>query len=491
MTKQLFCVAAAAAALACMWTTQGCGKVLAKAEEKKDEPREVQLTIYKEDFALVHEARPVDLAEGQNHLRMENVSKTLDPNSVIFDWQGAQKPPEVTSEIYDLGVRNGGSLLKRLEGKPVEMLWNSQDGRPGDKIAGTLEATQDGGFVIRSEDKLYVNPNGTIVASGEQSLVTMPQLSAEVSSPAKQQAKLGFAYQTRGMSWSSDYVGRLTADGDAMDFECWATLENHTGIDYPNAKITLVAGSPNRATRSGQEYRYMGAEKAALNDSSGFNMPAAGGGFGRAPVNVGELYAYKVPAAASVGQEQMNRVKMLASTRVPIKKDYSIRIDNAGYYDYSYYNQNPQRQNAQLAISLVNEEKSGLGMPLPAGAVRVYDATSSDATAFVGAAGIGDTPKNQHVNLTLSKVFDVYTDSRVVTTKKIDKHTIRKSFETVIHNEKKAPVDVRVVESFYNKKKLISETDKGVQIDASTRQWTIHVEAGGTKTLTWTADFGS
>jgi hypothetical protein len=353
-----------------MIAIEGCGKAQAQAAAAGAQPRDIQLTIYKEDFALVHEARPVELGEGRNRLHMENVSKSLDPATVIFDWHGAQKPPDVVSNTYDLGVRSGVSLLKRLEGKPVEMLWTSQDGKPHDKIEGTLEAAQDGGFVIRSGDKLYVNPNGTIVASGEQSLVTMPQLSAEVDSPSKESAKLGFAYQTRGMSWSADYVGRLTADGDAMNFECWATLENHTGIDYPNAKITLVAGAPNRAAVDvGVRYEYA-AQKARPSDSSGLG----GGRMAMSnPEIVGELYAYKVPALASVGQEQMNRVKMLSSTRVPIKRDYSLRINNAGYYDYGYNGQNPERQNAQLAISLVNEEKAGLGIPLPAGAVRVYE----------------------------------------------------------------------------------------------------------------------
>src|SRR5207253_5055732 len=112
----------------------------------------------------------------------------LDPMTVIFDWQGTSKMPEVVSNTYDLGVASGGSLLKRHEGKPVEMLWNSQDGKPRDQIQGILEASEDGGFVIRSGDKLYVNPNGTIVATGEQSLITMPQLSAEVDSPGKQSA---------------------------------------------------------------------------------------------------------------------------------------------------------------------------------------------------------------------------------------------------------------------------------------------------------------
>lgn len=484
--KQGFWVAAGLAAFGSMLALQGCGKATAQEAARGPAPREVQLTIYKDDFAMVHEDRPVDLVSGANRVRMESVSKTLDPNTVIFDWQGAAQAPEVTSQQYDLGVASGGSLLKRLEGKPVEMFWNTQDGKPREKIEGTLEATNEGGFVLRSGDKLYVNPNGTIVASGEQSLVTMPQLSAEIQSPAKQEAKLGFAYQTRGMSWSSDYVGRLTPDGSAIDFECWATLENHTGIDYPNAKITLVAGSPNRAVVSREEYRFAAAKRSPDGDSSGFTAASPS----MPPTAVGELYAYKVPAAANVGQDQMNRVKMIPSTKVPIKRDYSIRVDNAGYYDSGYYQQNPDHQNAQLAISFVNDQQSGLGMPLPAGAVRVYDDASSDSTAFIGAAGIGDTPKNQHVNLTLSKVFDVYSDSRTVKTEKVDKRTVRRTFETVLHNEKKSGVDIRIVETFYNKKHLVTESDKGVQINATTRQWTIHVDPGSQKTLTWTADFG-
>ena len=492
MNKRSMGLLAGAALCGALTTIQGCAKAAADNEKATGaQPRDIQLTIYKEDFALVHENRPVDLGDGSNEIRLDNVSKTLDPNSVIFDWAGAAKTPEVTSQVYDLGMTSG-SLLKRLEGKPVEMLWNNQDGKPRDQIDGTLESVQDGGFVIQSGDRLYINPNGTIVASAQQNVAMTPRLSVQVDSPAKENATLGFAYQTRGMSWSADYVGRLSPDGDAMNLECWATLENHTGIDYPNAKITLVAGSPNRAASTLRRAGVVNGDFGRLEGNVTLAAPKPLGGAYMPSEAVGELYAYKVPAPANVGEEQMNRVKMLSSETVPIKRDYSIRIDNAGYYDYQFYADNPQRQNAQLAISLVNDEKAGLGVPLPAGAVRIYDSTSSDATAFVGAAGLGDTPKNQHVSLTLSKVFDVYSESRSVSPdKRIDRRTIRKSFETVIHNEKKAAVDVRVVETLYGKKHLVSESAPGKQIDAVTRQWTVHVDAGGQTTLRWTADFGS
>src|ERR1044072_7867631 len=217
-------------------------------------PRDIQLTIYKADVAMIYEGVPCDLSSGRDRVRLDNVSKTLDPQSVIFDWKDAANRPEVTSHAYDLGVASGESLLNRLQGKQVQMLWNTQNGEPSDQIQGTLESTESGGFVLRSGDKLYVNPNGTIVANGDTGLVTIPQLSAEIDSPAKQNAKMGFAYQTRAMSWSTDYVGRLTPDGEAIELECWAPLTNLTGVDYPNATITLVAGSPNRAAvdRRGQ-----------------------------------------------------------------------------------------------------------------------------------------------------------------------------------------------------------------------------------------------
>jgi hypothetical protein len=342
--------------------------------------------------------------------------------------------------------------------------------------------------VLRSGDKLYVNPNGTIVANGESGLVTMPQLSAEIDSPAKQKAKLGMAYQTRGMSWSTDYVGRLTEDGEAMDLECWATVENHTGVDYPNAKITLVAGEPNRATVDRRKRdQFGGAGVMYERDSSVSTLNWEAKGF--APQAVGELYAYKVPAAASVGQEQMNRVKMFQGARVPVNRDYNIRLMPTGGYDYGYYSaSNPQRQNASLAISFVNDEKSGLGMPLPSGAVRIYDDVNG-TPAPVGAAGLGDTPKEQHVNLTLSKVFDVYSDSRTISSKRIDKRTIRKVFETVLHNEKKSAVEVRVVQDFYGKKKIVSESAPGKALTNSTRQWKVKVQPGAEVKLSWTIDF--
>ncbi len=464
------------------WLASGCGRAAAHELGREETRGDVQLMVYKQDFATIQETRSVNLEQGRNRIQLDHVSKQLDPNFLIFDWGKDSERVEIVSNTYDLGVGSGASLLSRLEGKQVDLLWPSQEGEPKDRLHGRLETSQYGGFVIRSDGKLYVNPNGTIVAPAEAGLTTMPTLSAEVQSKSAAAASLDITYQSRGMSWSADYVAKLDPTGDFFALECWATVENHTGIDFRNAKITLLAGSPNRAVRAPAS---LPAADAPEHENRSRKDKQSEAGFSMAPEAVGELYAYKVPLPASIGQEQLNRVKMIASAQVPIRKDYSIQLQPNEYA----YGENPSiHQNAQLAIHWTNNDASGLGMPLPSGAVRVYDSNHGTA-AYIGAASLGDTAKNQGVSLTLSKVFDVYSESRLVKVQKVDKKTVQRTFEAVLHNEKATPITLRLTQSLAGKKKMVSESVASRKLDANWVEWKILLRPGESKKLVYTANF--
>src|SRR5947208_16847378 len=82
----------------------------------------LELTVYAQDFGMVHEVRPMQLARGSNRLRVPEVSKALDPHSVLLRWQGdAPNLPQLVAHSYDLGVENSAGLLKRYLGKEVEL----------------------------------------------------------------------------------------------------------------------------------------------------------------------------------------------------------------------------------------------------------------------------------------------------------------------------------------------------------------------------------
>ena len=65
------------------------------------------------------------------------------------------------------------------------------------------------------------------------------------------------------------------------------------------------------------------------------------------------------------------------------------------------------RTSCRSSTSSRTSEKAGLGMPMPAGIVRVYQADSKGGMQFVGEDRIDHTPKDETLNLKIGNAFDV------------------------------------------------------------------------------------
>jgi len=88
-----------------------------------------------------------------------------------------------------------------------------------------------------------------------------------------------------------------------------------------------------------------------------------------------------------------------------------------------------------------NEEKAGLGIPLPAGNVRVYQKDSKGGILFAGEDRIDHTPKDEYVNIHIGNAFDVVAEHKQTDYKRIDTHTWEMEFEVTLRNHKDAPVN--------------------------------------------------
>src|SRR5947209_8943200 len=91
----------AATILTVLGICYGCST--ARAKTGSDNPRQdIILTVYKDDFGVVSETRPVTLSSGRNTVRLLDLSKQLNQESMIFGWL---KPNQasVVSTTYDLG----------------------------------------------------------------------------------------------------------------------------------------------------------------------------------------------------------------------------------------------------------------------------------------------------------------------------------------------------------------------------------------------------
>ena len=105
-------------------------------------------------------------------------------------------------------------------------------------------------------------------------------------------------------------------------------------------------------------------------------------------------------------------------------------------------------------------------------------------------SGIGNTPKDDRIDLTLTEVFNLYARGKLVKSAKLDKRRTAYTYEFKVHNEKDKAVDVRLVADFYGKWTISDESTRSSRPTASSAQWVVEVPAGGEQTLTYTVVMG-
>ena len=100
----------------------------------------------------------------------------------------------------------------------------------------------------------------------------------------------------------------------------------------------------------------------------------------------------------------------------------------------------------QVFYQFRNDEAAGLGVPLPAGTVRVYQADSKGGVQFAGEDHIDHTPKDEDVTIKIGSAFDVVCERKQVDFERIADNVYEMAFEITLRNHKSAPMTVQVNE---------------------------------------------
>ena len=130
-----------------------------------------------------------------------------------------------------------------------------------------------------------------------------------------------------------------------------------------------------------------------------------------------------------------------------------------------------------------NEEKSGLGMPLPAGNVRVYQKDSKGGVLFVGEDRIDHTPKDEDIKIHIGNSFDVVSERKQTDFKKIATNVYEMEFEITLRNHKDSSINVQVNEPIGGTWEILSSTYKPTKTAAWAAQFTVPVPPNATSVL--------
>ena len=156
------------------------------------------------------------------------------------------------------------------------------------------------------------------------------------------------------------------------------------------------------------------------------------------------------------------------------------------FYPSPYTDRNmgvAMNKKVDVYLEFKNDKQFGLGVPLPAGRLRVSQLDKADGSLeFIGEDKIDHTPKDEQVRVKLGSAFDVVGERRQVnfsvdTTAKV----MEEEIEVKLRNHKSQPVDVVVKENLYrwSNWKILTQTHKYDKEDARTISFPVKVAKDG------------
>ena len=195
-----------------------------------------------------------------------------------------------------------------------------------------------------------------------------------------------------------------------------------------------------------------------------------------------EYHLYTLGRKTTINNAETKQVSMLEGTGVPVQKRFVV--DGQDFY---YRNQQhpgaPIKDVVQVYYQFRNEEKAGLGMPMPAGTVRVYQGDSKGGIHLAGEDRIGHTPKDETVKLKIGNAFDVVCERNQIDFQKIAANIYEFEYEITLRNHKAIPIAVEVNEPIGGTWRVVRSTHTPTKTAAWAAQFNVPVAAEGAATL--------
>ncbi len=195
-----------------------------------------------------------------------------------------------------------------------------------------------------------------------------------------------------------------------------------------------------------------------------------------------EYHLYSLNRRTSVSDQESKQISLLSASRFPLQKVYVVN-GQPYYYRTAAQPGAPVKDPVQVFYKFKNEDKLGLGMPLPSGTVRVYQADSRGGSLFVGEDHIDHTPKDEEISLHIGNAFDIMAERKQTDYKKLSDRLYEFEYEITLRNHKETPITVEVNEPVGGDWEMVSSTYKFTKTAAFAAQFEVPVAKDGNSVL--------
>lgn len=449
------------------------------------------LTIYNQDFAVVRDTVTLDLQAGVNDVNFSGMTAKAETDSVILRDPSGKVEWQILEQSYRNDPVSQQLLLSLNEGKTIDFLVR-EPMKPDTVVPGkVIRSGYGAGGQTPSQPVIEVNgkvqfqlPGLPLFPALGDDTILNPTLSWKLNAakPARVDAEL--AYVTGGLSWKADYNLVAPEEGDLVDLVGWVTFTNGSGRTVTDAKVKLMAGDVNKIQPAQQKFD----GRVAMAMTAGRPMEEV-----VTEKAFSEFHLYTIARPVTLRDQETKQVEFVRAEGVKAPKIYVYDGAATGYGvfprvrgegDYGI----PTNKKVWVLREFKNAEANHLGLPLPAGRLRFYQQDDDKSLEFIGENEIDHTPKNETVRVYVGNSFDLVgerrrTDFKVNTANR----WADESFEIVLRNHKKEPVEIRVVEHLYrfDNWEVTQKSDEYRKLDSHTIEFPITLKPDEERTVTY------
>jgi hypothetical protein len=446
------------------------------AQEADNREPGVALTVYNGGFGVVREVRQLAIGE-DGVVKFTDVAKRIDPTTVHFK-SLTDRQAQLLEQNYQYDLVSADKLLQKYIDRPIEVVAENNLYR------GKLLSYDGGQLVLQSDDGGVVmvqrpdNVTDIRFSALPGGLLTQPTLVwlVHTDNPGRHLSEV--TYQTSGIQWHAEYVMVLGGDDTSADLSGWVSVNNQSGKTYRDAKLKFIAGDvrkiqqprPNRTSRGARPMA--AAESTPMQEKAFF-----------------EYHMYTLPRPSTVADRETKQLEMFEPARgLKVEKRYlysplrGFRWSGSGRYTNRGYGVTSDKK-VNVFIEFKNEEENQLGIPLPAGKIRLYKQDPDDqALEFIGEEQIDHTPKDEELSLMIGNAFDIVGERKQTDFKvRSNQDWMQETVEIEIRNHKDEAVTVRCKEPMYRWRnwRIVEKSHDFEKLDSRTIAFDVDVPADG------------
>lgn len=397
-------------------------------------PDKVAVTIYRapdrdadatinrdwlQGYALITEQRTVTIPAGRATIRFEGVAAGILPESAIV----GGLPDGVREKNLDADLLSPRNLYALSFGRPVTI--RRIVGKRQIEEDAILRSGPDGAAIVQTATGFEAVDcragRDAIVYHGiPPALPAKPTLSIAVDSPIAKTVTLTLSYLAWGFDWQANYVGTLRPDGASADLLAWVTLASSDTTSFPDAETMVVAGKvkredsapyPDGGDGGALELHCLAAPLIeAVPAPPPPPPPAPMMMMAPAPEamdivvsarrrtvaqeDLGDLKLYRVPDRTDVAALAQKQVALLDRAAVPVDLLYRVQLNDGDPGD------------VRIVLRATNRKERGLGVPLPAGPVAVFQPHGT-TSLLIGEGSVADKAVGEDVEIDIADATQV------------------------------------------------------------------------------------